>query len=221
MGIYADHILPHLIDVACRGVDDVREQVVPRATGRVLEVGMGPGLNLPFYDRDRVELVWGLEPSEGMRRKATGRIADSDLDVRWLGHPGEQIPLDDDSVDTVVLTFTLCTVADPQRALAEIRRVLRPDGRLLFAEHGEAPDEHVRAWQDRIDPVWTRVAGGCHITRPIPALIESAGFRLEEVESHYQPGPKISAYVSTGVARIDEAADDATEPADPAHPAGP
>lgn len=207
MRLYADLVLPHLIDVACRGVDDVRGRVVPRATGRVLEVGMGPGLNLPFYDRERVELVWGLEPSQGMRRKAAGRIAASDLDVRWIDHPGEDIPLDDDSVDTVVLTFTLCTVADPERALAEIRRVLRPEGRLVFAEHGEAPDENVRAWQHRIDPVWTRVAGGCHVTRPIPRLIESAGFRLVEIESGYQPGPKVSAYVSSGVAVADPGSD--------------
>jgi len=204
MSFYSDHVLPHVIDVACRGVDDTRRHIVPRATGRVLEIGMGPALNLPYYDRDRVELVWGLEPSEGMRRKAAGRITDSDLDVRWLGAPGEEIPLDDDVADTVVLTYTLCTIPDPERALAEIRRVMKPGGHLLFAEHGEAPDDGVRAWQHRLDPIWTRLAGGCHITRPIPDLIESAGFRLEEIESGYQPGPKISAYVSTGVAVSDE-----------------
>ena len=204
MSFYADHVLPHIIDVACRGVDDTRRRIVPRATGRVLEIGMGPALNLPFYDRARVELVWGLEPSEGMRRKAADRIAASDLDVHWLGHPGEKIPLGDDVADTVVLTYTLCTIPDPEQALAEIRRVLKPGGHLLFSEHGEAPDERVRAWQHRLDPIWTRVAGGCHITRPIPDLIESAGFHIEEIESGYQPGPRISAYVSTGVAVADE-----------------
>lgn len=200
MGLYETHVLPHLIDLACRGNDDERRRIVPLATGRVLEVGMGPALNLPFYDRDAVELVWGLEPSEGMRRKAENRIAESDLDVRWLGLPGEEVPLDDDSVDTVVLTYTLCTIPDWERALDQLRRVLRPDGRLLFSEHGLAPDAKVRTWQERIEPVWLRVAGGCHLTRPIPRLLESSGFRIEQLESGYQPGPKLTSYVSSGIA---------------------
>jgi ubiquinone/menaquinone biosynthesis C-methylase UbiE len=203
MGLYATYVLPHLIDLAC-GTGDVakqREKVIPRATGRVLEVGMGPGLNLPFYDRSSVQLVWGLEPSEGMRRKAARALAETDLDVRWLDVSGEDIPLDDDSIDTVVLTYTLCTISDPERALAEMRRVLTPDGLLLFSEHGQAPDETVRTWQHRIDPVWTRIAGGCHITRPIPELIESAGFEFIDVESAYLPGAKIASYHSWGAAR--------------------
>ena len=202
MGIYDTYVLPHLIDLAC-GSGDIskqRSKIVPLATGRVLEVGMGPGLNLPFYDRSNVELVWGLEPSEGMRRKAAPAIDASDLDVRWLGLPGEEIPLDDDSVDTVVLTYTLCTIGEPGRALEQIRRVLKPDGRLLFSEHGEAPDESVRKWQHRIDPVWTRLAGGCHITREIPQLIESGGFDLVAVESGYLPGAKVASYNSWGTA---------------------
>jgi ubiquinone/menaquinone biosynthesis C-methylase UbiE len=202
MGIYDTYVLPHLVAVAC-GSGDVakqRQKVVPLATGRVLEVGMGPGLNLPFYDRSAVELVWGLEPSEGMRRKAAPALAATDLDVRWLDLPGEQIPLDDDSVDTVVLTYTLCTIGEPERALEQIRRVLKSDGRLLFSEHGEAPDESVRKWQHRIDPVWTRLAGGCHITREIPQLIESGGFDLVAVESGYLPGAKVASYNSWGTA---------------------
>ena len=202
MGIYDTYVLPHLIDLAC-GSGDIskqRSKIVPLATGRVLEVGMGPGLNLPFYDRSNVELVWGLEPSEGMRRKAAPAIDASDLDVRWLGLPGEEIPLDDDSVDTVVLTYTLCTIGEPERALEQIRRVLKSDGRLLFSEHGEAPDESVRKWQHRIDPVWTRLAGGCHITREIPQLIESGGFDLVAVESGYLPGAKVASYNSWGTA---------------------
>jgi ubiquinone/menaquinone biosynthesis C-methylase UbiE len=203
VGLYETHVLPHLIDLAC-GTGDVakqRRKIVPRATGRVLEVGMGPGLNLPFYDRSTVELVWGLEPSEGMRRKAAGALEATDLDVRWLDLPGEEIPLDDRSVDTVVLTYTLCTIPDWERALGQMRRVLKQDGRLLFSEHGEAPDETVRTWQHRIDPVWTRLAGGCHITRPIPQMIESAGFEFIEVDSAYLPGPRITSYHSWGAAR--------------------
>jgi ubiquinone/menaquinone biosynthesis C-methylase UbiE len=136
-----------------------------------------------------------------MRRKAAPALEASDLDVRWIGLAGEDIPLDDHSVDTVVLTYTLCTIADWETALAQMRRVLRPDGRLLFSEHGEAPDASVRAWQQRIDPVWTRLAGGCHITRPIPHLIESAGFDLVEIESAYRPGPRVSSFHSWGIAR--------------------
>jgi ubiquinone/menaquinone biosynthesis C-methylase UbiE len=202
MGVYDTYVLPHLIDLAC-GSGDVAKQrakVVPRATGRVLEVGMGPGLNLPFYDRTNVELVWGLEPSEGMRRKAAAALDATDLDVRWLDLPGEEIPLDDRSVDTVVLTYTLCTIPDWQRALEQMRRVLKPGGQLLFSEHGEAPDEPVRRWQHRIDPVWTRLAGGCHITRPIPRMIEAAGFEFVDVESAYLPGPRIASYHSWGAA---------------------
>lgn len=203
MGVYDTYVLPHLIELACGGGDIARqrEKVIPHATGRVLEVGMGPGLNLPYYDRSKVELVWGLEPSEGMRRKAAPALEASDLDVRWLDLPGEEIPLDDHSVDTVVLTYTLCTIADWERALGQMRRVLKPGGQLLFSEHGEAPDEGVRTWQHRIDPVWTRLAGGCHITRPIPRMIESAGFEFVRLESAYIPGPKIASYHSWGAAR--------------------
>jgi ubiquinone/menaquinone biosynthesis C-methylase UbiE len=196
MKFYDDHVLPHLIGVAC-GTHEVqrqREKVVPLARGQVLEVGMGPALNLPYYDRSTVELVWGLEPSAGMRRKAARRLEQTDLDVRWLDLPGEEIPLDDSSVDTVVLTYTLCTIPGWERALAGMRRVLRPTGTLLFSEHGEAPDATVRTWQHRIDPIWTRVAGGCHLTRPIPQLIEAGGFRIDELESAYLPGPKIASY---------------------------
>lgn len=202
MGIYHEHVLPHLIGLACGGGDIAkqRRKVVPHATGRVLEVGMGPALNLAFYDRSQVELIWGLEPSPGMRRKAAPALAATDLDVRWLDLPGEEIPLDDHSVDTVVLTFTLCTIPDWERALAQMRRVLAPGGRLLFCEHGEAPDASVRTWQHRIDPVWTRLAGGCHITRPIPEMIESSGFGFVSIDSAYVPGPKIASYLSWGAA---------------------
>ena len=204
MGLYDTYVLPHLIDLAC-GSGDIakqRSKIVPRARGRVLEVGMGPGLNLPFYDRSKVELVWGLEPSEGMRRKAAPALEATDLDVRWLDLPGEEIPLDDHSVDTVVLTYTLCTIADWERALGQMHRVLKPGGRLLFSEHGEAPDGPVRRWQHRIDPVWTRLAGGCHLIRPIPEMIESTGFEFVELDSAYLPGPKVSSYHSWGAARL-------------------
>ncbi len=196
MGLYDRHVLPRVINVACSGSDIERQRrmVVPQATGRVLEVGMGPGLNLPFYDATHVEFVWGLEPNDGMRSIAAERIEASALEVRWLDLPGEEIPLDDNSVDTVVLTYTLCSIAGWEQALGQMRRVLKPGGRLLFSEHGESPDESVRTWQHRINPVWKRVAGGCHITRRIPDLIEQGGFTIDQLDQGYLPGPKIGAY---------------------------
>jgi ubiquinone/menaquinone biosynthesis C-methylase UbiE len=203
MGLYERHVLPRLIDAACGGADIERQRrkVVPQAAGRVLEVGMGPGLNLPFYDRSQVEFVWGLEPNDAMRALAAARIAASELEVHWLDLPGEAIPLDDDAVDTVVLTYTLCSIAGWEEALGQMRRVLKPGGRLLFSEHGESPDRSVRAWQHRIDPVWTRLAGGCHITRRIPALIEQGGFVVEQLDEGYLPGPRIAGFHSWGSAR--------------------
>jgi ubiquinone/menaquinone biosynthesis C-methylase UbiE len=196
MGLYDTHILPRLINVACGGgdIERQRRKVVPHATGRVLEVGMGPALNLPFYDRSKVELIWGLEPNQGMRKLADERIESSGLDVRWLDLPGEEIPLEDHSVDTVVLTYTLCSITGWEQALGQMRRVLRPGGVMLFSEHGESPEQSVRTWQHRIDPMWTRVAGGCHITRRIPELIEHTGFTIDELDAGYLPGPKIGSY---------------------------
>ncbi len=201
MGFYAERVLPHVIHVAC-GSEEVREQrgrVVPLATGRVLEVGMGSGLNLPFYDRERVEFVWGLEPSAGMRRKAEPAIAASDLDVRVLDEPGERIPLDDASVDTVVLTYTLCSIADWQTALDQMRRVLKPGGKVVFSEHGLAPDEAVRRRQNRLNPAWKVVAGGCHINRPIVEGLEQNGFRIDRVDAEYRGRLRTAAYTSWGV----------------------
>ena len=203
MGFYENRILPKVIDLACgqEPIAKQREKVVPHATGRVLEVGMGPALNLPFYDASKVELVWGLEPSEGMRVKAAPRIAEAAVDVEWLDLPGEEIPLDDDSADTVVLTYTLCTIPDFRRALAGMRRVLKPGGKLLFSEHGAAPDEGVRRWQDRINPFWKLVAGGCNINREIPKALEEAGFRIEQLDTMYLPKtPKIAAFQYWGSA---------------------
>ena len=204
MGLYERHVLPRVINLACSGGDIERQRraVVPHAAGRVLEVGMGPGLNLPFYDPSQVEFVWGLEPNDGMRTVAAERIERAAVEVRWLDLPGEEIPLEDESVDTVVLTYTLCSIADWEQALDQMRRVLKPHGQLLFAEHGESPDESVRRWQHRVDPIWTRIAGGCHITRRIPDLIERGGFRIDQLEEGYLPGPRISAYQSWGHAHL-------------------
>ena len=205
MGFYENRILPHLIEAGCGAppIAKQREKVVPQASGRVLEVGMGSGLNLPFYDVSRVEKVWGLEPSEGMRRKAAPRVANAGFEVEWLGLPGEEIPLEDDSADTVLLTYTLCTIPDFRAALAQMRRVLKPGGRLLFSEHGAAPDEGLRRWQDRINPLWKKIAGGCNLNREIPACLEEGGFRVEQVDTMYLPNtPRIAAFQYWGHATI-------------------
>jgi ubiquinone/menaquinone biosynthesis C-methylase UbiE len=180
-----------------------RQKIVPHATGRVLEIGMGSGLNLQYYDPSKVDFVYGLEPSQGMRRKAQENLDASPVEVRWLDLPGEEVPLDDKSIDTVVLTYTLCTISDFRAALAQMRRVLKPSGNLLFCEHGEAPDESVRRWQARINPIWKKVAGGCNLNRPIPTCLEDAGFSIAKLETMYLPStPKIAAYNYWGSASI-------------------
>jgi ubiquinone/menaquinone biosynthesis C-methylase UbiE len=201
MSFYEDRVLPHIIDKACSmgQVMKLRSQIVPRARGRVLEVGMGSAINLEFYDQSQVEMVYGLEPSEGMRRKALPNLNRSPIAVEWLDLPGEKIPLEDNSVDTVLLTFTLCTIPDWHAALLQMKRVLKPGGDLLFLEHGEAPHETVRKWQHRITPGWKMFAGGCHLNRQIADLIRHAGFEIQELENLYMPNaPKIAGFIYKG-----------------------
>ncbi len=202
MSWYEERFLPRLIDIACgsKPTRKQREKIVPLASGDVLEIGFGSGLNLPHYDRNKVRHIWGLEPSSGMRRLAAEPIDESGLDVELIDLPGEEIPLENDSVDTVLVTYTLCTIPDVQSALAGMQRVLKPDGRLLFCEHGKAPDEHVRKWQDRLNPGWRRFAGGCNMNRDIPAELESAGFRIIDDNRMYIPGAKMLSYNFWGTA---------------------
>jgi ubiquinone/menaquinone biosynthesis C-methylase UbiE len=169
----------------------------------VLEIGIGSGLNLAFYDRGRVAKLWGLEPSEELRRIARERARAAGMDVEFLGLPGEQIPLEDGSVDTVVTTYTLCTIPDVARALGEMRRVLVAGGTMLFSEHGRAPDASVARWQDRLDRVWGNIAGGCHLNRAIPHLIGDAGFRMDSLDTMYVPGPRPFTYTYWGRAARD------------------
>ena len=203
MSIYEDRILPHLVDFACstRPTRKQREKIVPLAQGDVLEIGFGSGLNLPFYDRAKVHRIWGLEPSAGMRRKARPMVDASGLDVEFIDLPGECTPLESNSVDTVLVTYSLCTIPDVAAALEGILRVLKPGGSLLYCEHGIAPDERVRRWQQRLNPVWRRVAGGCNMDRDIPGLIRNAGFEITADERMYIPGLKMLCYNYWGRAR--------------------
>ncbi|PKO71332.1 MAG: SAM-dependent methyltransferase [Betaproteobacteria bacterium HGW-Betaproteobacteria-14] len=198
---YERHILPWLIDFACgmKSVGKQRMKVIPQAHGRVLEIGIGTGLNLPFYDAGRVSELVGVEPSLRMHRLVLKRSRAARLPVEIVGITAERLPLADAAFDTVVSTYTLCTIPDPVAALREARRVLAPGGRLLFSEHGRAPDESVRRWQDRIQPLWGVFSGGCHLGRDIPAILREAGFD-PQVEAMYIPGPRIASYHYWGVA---------------------
>ncbi|HSB98050.1 MAG TPA: class I SAM-dependent methyltransferase [Spongiibacteraceae bacterium] len=203
MSFYEDKILPHIIDSACsmEPVMQLRAKVVPLASGEVLEVGMGSGINLALYNASRVEKVWGLEPSLGMRDKAQKNLANSPVPVTWLSLRGEEIPLPDNSVDSVVLTFTLCSIPDWKLALQQMWRTLKPDGKLLFCEHGRAPEINIQKWQDRITPVWKKFAGGCHLNRPVKSYLEEGGFAVEEIHNLYvDKAPRVTGYVSYGVA---------------------
>ncbi len=188
--------------MACsaKPIQKQRQKIVPLAEGRVLEIGFGSGLNVPFYDPGKVIKIWALEPSEGMRAKAKPQVDASSLDIEFIDLPGEQIPLEADSADTVLVTYSLCTIPDALLALEGIRRVLKPGGRLLFCEHGKAPDEKVLRWQNRLNPAWQKIAGGCHLNRDIPALLAAAGFRIVSDERMYIPGLKILCYNYWGVA---------------------
>jgi ubiquinone/menaquinone biosynthesis C-methylase UbiE len=203
MSFYRERVLPRMINVACgsKPTRKQREKIVPRAYGDVLEIGFGGGLNLPHYDREKVRKIFGLEPSAGMRRSAAGNIAASGLDVELIEVPGEDIPLDNNSIDSVLVTYTLCTIPDAVAALQGMRRVLKPGGHLFFCEHGQAPDAGVRRWQERLNPSWRVVAGGCNMDRNIPELLRIGGFRIEDDNRDYIPGLRALSYNYWGAAR--------------------
>ena len=202
MGIYQRYVLPRVIHLAMRNktAREERARFVPLASGNVLEVGIGSGLNLPYYTRD-VEKVVGIDPSLELWRMAQRRAAQTPFPVEFLGRSAESIPAADRTFDTVVTTWTLCSIADPPRALAEMRRLLRPEGRLIFVEHGRSPDERVAAWQDRLTPVWRRLGGGCHLNRQIDDLLRGAGFGIAQMETGYSKGAKALAFLYKGVAQ--------------------
>ncbi len=202
MNLYEQYCLPTLLNFACnlKAIQKQREKVVPLAQGKVLEIGMGSGLNIPFYDVEKIEMVWGLEPSKGMRKKAQANLRTAPFEIRWLDLPSEEIPLDDASVDTIVLTYTLCTIPDWHKALQQMHRVLKPGGKLVFCEHGKAPDKQIHQWQQKINPIWKRIAGGCNLNRPIPKYIEEGGFEIKTIDAEYIPGPRIASYNYWGTA---------------------
>jgi len=209
MSFYDKYILPSFLNCAC-GAKPIlyqRGKVVPLAEGLVLEVGIGSGLNIPFYDAGKVDKVIGLDPSPELNEMAEKVVsktaAENGLNVEIILGSAEAMPFPDDHFDTVVITYTLCTIPVALAANREIRRVLKPSGKLIFCEHGLAPDAGVAKWQGRIDPYWGKIAGGCHLNRDIPELIESAGFSIANMEQMYLPStPKFAGYNYWGVAVI-------------------
>ncbi len=202
---YDRFFLPRLLGCACSAKPIMRQRakVVPRAEGRVLELGVGMGLNLAYYDPETVNAVVGVDPAEALRAAAMAAPRDPRLSVVIADGDAEALPFENASFDTVVCTFTLCSVCTPAKALAEARRVLKPSGRFLFCEHGLAPDQGVAKWQRRIEPFWKRIAGGCHLTRPVSSSIEAAGFHLLDLETMYVPKtPRFAAWNEWGAARI-------------------
>jgi ubiquinone/menaquinone biosynthesis C-methylase UbiE len=202
MGFYQDQILPPLINLSMRQKNLVayRNRVVPAAEGRVLEIGIGSGLNLPFYSSNARQVI-GLDPSLKLLAMARRSRRTVFRYLEFIGGSAEKIPLNSGSVDTVVTTWTLCSIPAALDALREMNRVLKPSGRLLFVEHGRAPELNVQWWQDRLTPIWKRLSGGCHLNRAIGSLIEDAGFQFERLETGYMRGPKPMTFMYEGSAR--------------------
>ena len=205
MGFYDKYILPHFLNCACgsKPVKYQREKVVHMAEGLVLEVGIGSGLNIPFYDAAKVDRILGLDPSEELNRMALKVAEQKGIPVDFILGGAEDMPLPDNHVDTVLVTFTMCTIPEVTAANKEMLRVLKPGGKMIFCEHGLAPDVKVSKWQSRLDPVWGKIAGGCHLNRDIPRLIKNSGFEIKTMEQMYLPStPKFAGYNYWGSARM-------------------
>ena len=201
MGFYGDQIVPRIANVALGGRQfaRLRARVAAGLEGDVVEVGFGSGLNVPHYP-PAVTRVRAVDPATVARKLAARRIAASPVPIDFVGLGGEKLPLETDTVDHVLTTWTLCTIPDVARALREIRRVLRPDGRFHFLEHGRSPDPRVARWQDRLTPLQRRLGGGCHLNRPIDDLVTGAGFQIDQQENFYLKGPKAFGYMYEGIA---------------------
>ena len=206
MSLYERYILPPLTHCACgtRLLRKLRAELVPAARGKVLEIGIGSGLNFEFYDATRISDVTGIDPSTGLLSYARRRLKNIAFPVELMPVSAERIEFEDASMDTIVVTFSLCTIPNVAAALDEMRRVLKPDGQMLFCEHGLAPDANVQRWQKRLGPLWGKLAGGCHLSRDIPLLLRSARFRCENLKSGYLAhAPRFAGYLYQGTAIVD------------------
>ena len=194
---YENYVLPKMLDCCCstKPISYQRKKIVPEASGTILEIGIGSGLNIPYYQKSRVNKVIGLEPSEQLCKMAKKTADDNNFSIDFLVNGAEEIELPSNSIDTILLTYTLCSIPEPYIALKEIMRVMKSDGRILFCEHGIAPDEVVQKWQNRINPLWGKLFGGCNINRDIPNILKNGGFKINSLDKMYLPStPKIVGY---------------------------
>ena len=203
MGFYGKYLLPRIIDLAMKNKETarLRAALIPQARGEVLEIGIGSGLNLPFYSPE-VKHIFGVDPSLELQKMASKRMGGGGIKVDFLAQSAEEpLPLEEASIDTVVMAWTLCSIPNAAKALQQMRRVLKVEGRLIFVEHGRAPDRKIAAWQDRLTPVWKHATGGCHLNRKVDELIAGAGFQITELTTSYLPGPRPMTYTYQGVAQ--------------------
>jgi ubiquinone/menaquinone biosynthesis C-methylase UbiE len=204
LGFYDKYILPKFLNCACgsKPINYQRDKIVPLAKGVVLDVGIGSGLNIPFYNKSKIDYLYGLDPSEELIKLAKPVAKKNEFEIEFLQCGAEAIPLPDNSIDTVLITYTMCTIPDIKLSNSEIMRVLKTEGQLLFCEHGLAPDKNIAKWQRRINPIWNKIAGGCNLNRNIPNLITSSGFKILNMEEMYLPStPKFAGYNYWGVAK--------------------
>ena len=204
LSFYDKYILPKFLNCACgtKPINYQREKIVPLAKGIVLDIGIGSGLNIPFYNKSNIDHLYGLDPSKELLKIAKPLAKKNELEIEFLQCGAEAIPLPDQSIDTVLITYTMCTIPDIKLSNSEIMRVLKSEGQLLFCEHGLAPDKNIAKWQRRINPIWSKIAGGCNLNRDIPNLITSSGFKISNMEEMYLPStPKFAGYNYWGVAK--------------------
>ena len=204
MSFYEKYILPRFLNCACasKPITYQRKKVVPLAEGKILEVGIGSGLNLPFYEKSKIEEIWGIDPSEELNSMAKKVAIEEDMNVKFITSSAEDIPFPNNYFDTVLITYTMCTIPSVLQANEEIKRVLKSSGKMIFCEHGVSPDENIKKWQKRLNSIWSKIAGGCNINRNIPMLIKSSGFKIEEMDEMYLPKtPKIAGYNYWGYAK--------------------
>ena len=205
MSFYEKYILPRFLNCACASepITYQRKKVVPLAEGKILEVGIGSGLNLPFYNKSKIEEIWGIDPSEELNAMAKKVAIKEDINVNFITSSAEDIPFPNDYFDTVLITYTMCTIPSVLKANKEIKRVLKSSGKMIFCEHGVSPDENIKKWQKRLNSIWGKIAGGCNINGNIPMLIKDSGFKIEEMDEMYLPKtPKIAGYNYWGYARV-------------------
>ncbi|MCP4179098.1 MAG: class I SAM-dependent methyltransferase [bacterium] len=204
MGIYEKYFLPKIINFACSRTQFMGERklIIPTAKGNILEIGIGSGLNLPFYDLNKVKSITALEPSNELRKLTQKYSSDLNLDIKLLKNSSDNIELDSSSIDSIVITFTMCSILNITESLEEMRRVLKPNGNLIFCEHGLAPDKHVRKSQNFITPIWKKISGGCHLNRSISSIIENNGFKIEKLDTNYTKGWKPLSYIYKGIAKL-------------------